>query len=177
MSKVFDGSGHPLWVLSCSTSSRCFWLDSILERGAASPRTLDIMAKSSLLPAILAAFALGSLSFVGYQPAARTADNRVAMRGAAVEWDPKLSRDVVEVMFTAPAQGARARMLVRSDADVMEVLKDGRKKLGFDQEWMPDTDFKLYNAEDEDAGPMKGKMKDNGLIDFSFEIHMYYEPQ
>ena len=163
-------------MLSCSTS-RCFWLDSILERGAASPRTLDIMAKSSLLPAILAAFALGSLSFVGYQPAARTADNRVAMRGAAVEWDPKLSRDVVEVMFTAPAQGARARMLVRSDADVMEVLKDGRKKLGFDQEWMPDTDFKLYNAEDEDAGPMKGKMKDNGLIDFSFEIHMYYEPQ
>ena len=42
---------------------------------------------------------------------------------------------------------------------------------------MPDSDFKLYNAEDEDAGPLKGKMSENGLIDFSYEIHLYYEPQ
>ena len=61
-------------------------------------------------------------------------------------------------MFTAPAQGARSRMLIRADADVSEVIKQGRKKLGFDQDWMPDSDFKLYNAEDEDAGPLKGKM-------------------
>ena len=96
---------------------------------------------------------------------------------SAVEWIPVLSMDVVEVMFTAPAQGARARMLVRADADVSEVISQGRKLLGFDQDWMPDSDFKLYNAEDEEAGPLKGKMKDNGLIDFSYEIHLYYEPQ
>ena len=101
----------------------------------------------------------------------------MAMKGSAVEWVPKLSRDVVEVMFTAPAQGARSRMLIRADADVSEVIKQGRKKLGFDQGWMPDSDFKLYNAEDEDAGPLKGKMSENGLIDFSYEIHLYYEPQ
>ena len=85
----------------------------------------------------------------------------MAMKGSAVEWVPKLSRDVVEVMFTAPAQGARSRMLIRADADVSEVIKQGRKKLGFDQDWMPDSDFKLYNAEDEDAGPLKGKMSEN----------------
>lgn len=47
----------------------------------------------------------------------------MAMKGSAVEWVPKLSRDVVEVMFTAPAQGARSRMLIRADADVSEVIK------------------------------------------------------
>jgi len=99
------------------------------------------------------------------------------MKGAAVEWTPVLTRDVVEVMFTAPAQGARARMLIKADTTVDDVIKMGRKKLGFDQPWLADSDFKIYNADDEEAGPLKGKMNECGLVDFSFEIHLYYEPQ
>ena len=135
-------------------------------------RRSNILAGAVLLAGLAA---LNSVSFVNPQPIERS--SRMAMKGSAVEWVPKLSRDVVEVMFTAPAQGARSRMLIRADADVSEVIKQGRKKLGFDQDWMPDSDFKLYNAEDEDAGPLKGKMSENGLIDFSYEIHLYYEPQ
>ena len=135
-------------------------------------RRSNILAGAVLLAGLAA---LNSVSFVNPQPVERS--SRMAMKGSAVEWVPKLSRDVVEVMFTAPAQGARSRMLIRADADVSEVIKQGRKKLGFDQGWMPDSDFKLYNAEDEDAGPLKGKMSENGLIDFSYEIHLYYEPQ
>ncbi|CAE7242469.1 Etfdh [Symbiodinium natans] len=36
---------------------------------------------------------------------------------------------------------------------------------------------RIYNSEDEEAGPLKGKMKDNGLVDFTYEVHLYYEPQ
>ena len=139
---------------------------------AAMARRSNILAGAVLLAGLAA---LNSVSFVNPQPVERS--SRMAMKGSAVEWVPKLSRDVVEVMFTAPAQGARSRMLIRADADVSEVIKQGRKKLGFDQDWMPDSDFKLYNAEDEDTGPLKGKMSENGLIDFSYEIHLYYEPQ
>ena len=139
---------------------------------AAMARRSNILVGAVLLAGLAA---LNSVSFVNPQPVERS--SRMAMKGSAVEWVPKLSRDVVEVMFTAPAQGARSRMLIRADADVSEVIKQGRKKLGFDQDWMPDSDFKLYNAEDEDAGPLKGKMSENGLVDFSYEIHLYYEPQ
>ena len=136
-------------------------------------RRSNILAGAMLLAGLAA---LNTVSFVNPQPVERS--SRMAMKSdSAVEWIPVLSMDVVEVMFTAPAQGARARMLVRADADVSEVISQGRKLLGFDQDWMPDSDFKLYNAEDEEAGPLKGKMKDNGLIDFSYEIHLYYEPQ
>eukprot|EP00438_Fugacium_kawagutii_P021137 Skav230965 [mRNA] locus=scaffold644:14762:15175:+ [translate_table: standard] len=135
-------------------------------------RRSGILAGAVLLAGLAA---LNSVSFVNPQPVERS--SRMAMKGAAVEWNPKLSREVVEIMFTAPAQGARSRMLVRADDDVSKVITMGRKKLGFDQDWMPDTDFKLYNADDEDAGPLKGKMSENGLIDFSYEVHLYYEPQ
>ena len=145
---------------------------SFCGRVRAMARRSNMLAGAVLLAGLAA---LNSVSFVNPQPVERS--SRMAMKGSAVEWVPKLSRDVVEVMFTAPAQGARSRMLIRADADVSEVIKQGRKKLGFDQDWMPDSDFKLYNAEDEDAGPLKGKMSENGLVDFSYEIHLYYEPQ
>ncbi|CAE7584910.1 unnamed protein product [Symbiodinium sp. CCMP2456] len=138
------------------------------------------MAKS-LLPAVLLVAFLGStLSFVGLRSAPRQ-ESRIALRGqagaSATPWTPVLSRDVVEIEFTAPAQGARCRFMIKADADASEVLSEGRKRLGFNQEWMPDSDFKIYNSEDEEAGPLKGKMKDNGLIDFTYEVHLYYEPQ
>ena len=139
------------------------------------------MAKTILLPAVLLVAFLGSsLSFVGLRAAPRQ-ESRTALRGqagaSATPWTPVLTRDVVEIEFTAPAQGARCRFMIKSDADASEVLSEGRKRLGFNQEWMPDSDFKIYNAEDEEAGPLKGKMKDNGLIDFTYEVHLYYEPQ
>ena len=76
-------------------------------------RRSNILAGAVLLAGLAA---LNSVSFVNPQPVERS--SRMAMKGSAVEWVPKLSRDVVEVMFTAPAQGARSRMLIRADADV-----------------------------------------------------------
>ncbi|CAE7268742.1 unnamed protein product [Symbiodinium natans] len=139
------------------------------------------MAKTSLLPAVLLLAFLGaSWPFVGPRAAPST-EGRTAMRGqagaSATPWTPVLSRDVVEIEFTAPAQGARCRFMIKADADVNDVLKEGRKRLGFDQAWMPDSDFKIYDSENEDKGPLKGKMKDNGLVDFTYEVHLYYEPQ
>ena len=88
----------------------------------------------------------------------------------------QLTRSIVEVFFTAPAQGERTRLQITPDTTAEEVLKMGRKALGFDQDWIPDSDFKIYNAEDEKT-PLVGKMRDNGLVDFAFEIHMYFEPK
>ncbi|CAE7834762.1 unnamed protein product [Symbiodinium sp. CCMP2592] len=137
------------------------------------------MAKTILLPAVLLVAFLGSsLSFVGLRAAPRQ-ESRTALRGqagaSATPWTPVLTRDVVEIEFTAPAQGARCRFMIKSDADASEVLSEGRKRLGFNQEWMPDSDFKIYNSEDEEAGPLKGKMKDNGLIDFTYEASLWFE--
>ena len=138
------------------------------------------MAKSSLLSVLLVAFLGASLSFVGLRAAPRQ-ESRTALRGqagaSATPWTPVLTRDVVEIEFTAPAQGARCRFMIKADADATEVLSEGRKRLGFDQAWMPDSDFQIYNSEDEEAGPLKGKMRDNGLIDFTYEVHLYYEPK
>ncbi|CAE7864900.1 Etfdh [Symbiodinium microadriaticum] len=147
------------------------------------PKRAPSRAETLLMRWVLLVAFLGStLSFVnlcGRQ--APRQESRTALRGqagaSATPWTPVLSRDVVEIEFTAPAQGARCRFMIKADADASEVLAEGRKRLGFNQEWMPDSDFKIYNSEDEEAGPLKGKMKDNGLIDFTYEVHLYYEPQ
>ncbi len=76
-----------------------------------------------------------------------------------------LNRDVVEVFFTAPAQGERTRMVVTPDTTIDQILKDGRKALGFDQEWIPDSDFTLYNEDFPDT-PLKGTIGECGLVDF-----------
>lgn len=96
------------------------------------------MAKSGRGFAVLAAFALGSLCFVGYQPAARSAENRVAMRGAAVEWDPKLSRDVVEVrggqsLFKQTYPGHLKRGIKRERVVVGPVFFRTSKSLSFEK--------------------------------------------
>ncbi|CAE8638386.1 unnamed protein product [Polarella glacialis] len=113
-----------------------------------------------------------SPAFVGTQPALRST-SRVAME---VEWLGGLNRDVVEVFFTAPAQGERTRMVVTPDTTIDQILKDGRKALGFDQEWIPDSDFTLYNEDFPDT-PLKGTIGECGLVDFGYEVHMYFTPK
>ncbi|CAE8631411.1 unnamed protein product [Polarella glacialis] len=136
------------------------------------------MARATVMPAavlILALFALlNSMSaFVGMQPALRATRSQVAME---VEWHGGLTRDVVEVFFTAPAQGERTRMVVTPTTTIDQILKDGRKALGFDQEWIPDSDFTLYNEDFPDT-PLKGTIGECGLVDFGFEVHMYFTPK
>ena len=158
-------------VVSCRQREAQGTLD--FARTAAMARRSNVLAGAVLL-AGLAAFS--SWAFVNPQPVSRS--SRMALQSAsAVEWIPVLTRDVVEIMFTCPSVGARSRMLVKADSDVADVLKQGRKKLGFDQEWLADSDFKLYDAENEDKGPLSGKMKDNGLVNFGFEVQLYYEPK
>eukprot|EP00440_Ansanella_granifera_P041303 gb/GFBE01044791.1/.p1 GENE.gb/GFBE01044791.1/~~gb/GFBE01044791.1/.p1 ORF type:complete len:134 (+),score=54.50 gb/GFBE01044791.1/:1-402(+) len=130
------------------------------------------MAK--LLPVVLVLACVMALlnfmpAFVGSTPALRS--SKVARK--AIE--DELTREVVELFFTAPAQGERSRINVTPDTTAEELLKVGRKALGFDQDWIPDSDFKLYNAEDE-SKPLTGPMKDNGLTNFGYEVHMYFEP-
>eukprot|EP00440_Ansanella_granifera_P076951 gb/GFBE01083508.1/.p1 GENE.gb/GFBE01083508.1/~~gb/GFBE01083508.1/.p1 ORF type:complete len:136 (+),score=51.18 gb/GFBE01083508.1/:1-408(+) len=130
-------------------------------------------SKSLMLPLALLLAALAMLNsmtaFVGSSPALRS--SKVARK--AIE--DELTREVVELFFTAPAQGERSRINVTPDTTAEELLKMGRKALGFDQDWIPDSDFKLYNAEDE-SKPITGPMKDNGLTNFGYEVHMYFEP-
>ncbi|CAE8631412.1 unnamed protein product [Polarella glacialis] len=135
-------------------------------------------SRASLMPAALVVLALcmtilnGMSAFVGTQPALRST-NRVAME---VEWHGGLNRDVVEVFFTAPAQGERTRMVVTPTTTIDQILKDGRKALGFDQEWIPDSDFTLYNEDFPDT-PLKGTIGECGLVDFGYEVHMYFTPK
>eukprot|EP00930_Biecheleria_cincta_P054162 TRINITY_DN400_c0_g1_i5.p1 TRINITY_DN400_c0_g1~~TRINITY_DN400_c0_g1_i5.p1 ORF type:complete len:186 (+),score=44.02 TRINITY_DN400_c0_g1_i5:76-558(+) len=89
------------------------------------------------------------------------------------------TRSVVEIFFTLLGQGARCRLLVTPDTPVEEILKRGRKELGFDQEWIPDSDFKLYVMEEHGVpgkGPISGPVKDHGLTDFEYEIYAIFEP-
>eukprot|EP00442_Polarella_glacialis_P058377 CAMPEP_0115075822 /NCGR_PEP_ID=MMETSP0227-20121206/16084_1 /TAXON_ID=89957 /ORGANISM="Polarella glacialis, Strain CCMP 1383" /LENGTH=138 /DNA_ID=CAMNT_0002462893 /DNA_START=76 /DNA_END=488 /DNA_ORIENTATION=- len=135
-------------------------------------------SRARVLPvaAVLLGLVMALLSckpaFVGTQPALRAAGNKVAMQ---VEWHGGLTRNVVEVFFTAPAQGERTRMVVTPETTIDQILKDGRKLLGFDQEWIPDSDFTLYNGEDENT-PLKGTIGECGLVDFGYEVHMYFTP-
>ena len=98
---------------------------------------------------------------------------------AMVDVTNKQTRDVVEIFFTFLGQGARCRLLVTPDTTVEEILKRGRKELGFDQEWIPDSDFKLYVMEDHGEikpGAISGPVKNHGLTDFEYEIYAIFEP-
>ncbi|CAE7171484.1 Etfdh [Symbiodinium pilosum] len=88
--------------------------------------------------------------------------------------DSALLKSKLRAQFSEPCANITYHT---SHASVLKVLSEGRKRLGFDQAWMPDSDFQIYNSEDEEAGPLKGKMRDNGLIDFTYEVHLYYEPK
>eukprot|EP00930_Biecheleria_cincta_P050906 TRINITY_DN3607_c1_g1_i2.p1 TRINITY_DN3607_c1_g1~~TRINITY_DN3607_c1_g1_i2.p1 ORF type:complete len:164 (-),score=28.56 TRINITY_DN3607_c1_g1_i2:90-581(-) len=89
------------------------------------------------------------------------------------------TRDVVEIFFTLLGQGARCRLLVTPETTVEEILKRGRKELGFDQEWIPDSDFNCYVMEDHGEikpGAISGPVKNHGLTDFEYEIYAVFEP-
>jgi len=98
---------------------------------------------------------------------------------AMVDVTNQQTRDVVEIFFTFLGQGARCRLLVTPDTTVEEILKRGRKELGFDQEWIPDSEFKLYVMEDHGEikpGAISGPVKNHGLTDFEYEIYAVFEP-
>merc|ERR1712066_273913 len=47
--------------------------------------------------------------------------------------------------------GARTRVQVKPDTTIQSIVALSRKRLGFDQEFFSDSDFKVYNARDESS--------------------------
>jgi len=85
---------------------------------------------------------------------------------------------ICEIFVTNPSVGMRTRMSVTPDTTIESVLKDARKALGFDQDWMSDSDWKLYMKEDEST-PISGKMGDHGLRPWGpegIELHLLFQP-
>ena len=108
-------------------------------------------------------------AFCGPQPALRASSVALGPgNGIYGEEDNPfvLKRDVVEIMFTSPAHGARARLLVEPDMTIDEVLTMGRESTGFMFDWIPNSDFQLYKF-DEDWGVAKGSSR-SCLVSGSF---------
>mmetsp|Transcript_66067 Transcript_66067/g.193360 ORF Transcript_66067/g.193360 Transcript_66067/m.193360 type:complete len:187 (-) Transcript_66067:97-657(-) len=85
---------------------------------------------------------------------------------------------ICEIFVTNPSVGERSRMSVTDETTVDFIITESRKLLGFDQAWIPDSDFKLYQKEDEST-PIKGKMGDNDLKPWGpdgTELHLMFEP-
>mmetsp|Transcript_20896 Transcript_20896/g.31505 ORF Transcript_20896/g.31505 Transcript_20896/m.31505 type:complete len:136 (+) Transcript_20896:73-480(+) len=83
-----------------------------------------------------------------------------------------------EIFVTNPSVGERSRMSVTTETTVDSIITESRKLLGFDQDWIPDSDFKLYNKNDE-SKPIGGKMGDNDLKPWGpdgTELHLMFEP-
>eukprot|EP00409_Alexandrium_fundyense_P003459 CAMPEP_0185901458 /NCGR_PEP_ID=MMETSP0196C-20130402/811_1 /TAXON_ID=2932 /ORGANISM="Alexandrium fundyense, Strain CCMP1719" /LENGTH=135 /DNA_ID=CAMNT_0028620113 /DNA_START=120 /DNA_END=527 /DNA_ORIENTATION=+ len=83
-----------------------------------------------------------------------------------------------EIFVTNPSVGERSRMSVTTETTVDSIITESRKLLGFDQDWIPDTDFKLYDKEDESKA-ISGKMGDNSLKPWGpdgTELHLMFEP-
>eukprot|EP00409_Alexandrium_fundyense_P004615 CAMPEP_0185903576 /NCGR_PEP_ID=MMETSP0196C-20130402/2840_1 /TAXON_ID=2932 /ORGANISM="Alexandrium fundyense, Strain CCMP1719" /LENGTH=135 /DNA_ID=CAMNT_0028622665 /DNA_START=81 /DNA_END=488 /DNA_ORIENTATION=+ len=83
-----------------------------------------------------------------------------------------------EIFVTNPSVGERSRMSVTPETTVDSIITESRKLLGFDQAWIPDSDFRLYNKEDESKS-ISGKMGDNNLKAWGpdgTELHLMFEP-
>merc|ERR1711972_871092 len=86
--------------------------------------------------------------------------------------------DICEIFVTNPSVGMRTRMSVTPETTVESIVKDARKALGFDQDWIADSDFKVYKAEDE-SKPISGKMGDHDLKPWGpdgTELHLIFQP-
>merc|ERR1712062_650195 len=59
--------------------------------------------------------------------------------------------DITEIMVTCPSVGARTRMVVQPETTIDTIVTKARTALGFDQSFLQDSDFKVYNKEDEDS--------------------------
>ena len=69
-------------------------------------------------------------------------------------------------------------MVVQPETTVDTIVTNARTALGFDQSFLQDSDFKVYNKEDEDT-VLTGKIGDHGLVPWGpegMELHIYYDP-
>merc|ERR1712187_356294 len=82
-----------------------------------------------------------------------------------------------EIFVTQPSVGQRTRMDITSDTTAEEIITKGRKALGLDQAWIPDSDWYLYNIKDEST-PLKGKMGDLAVPwgPEGTELHLIFQP-
>uniref|UniRef100_A0A7S1RUH9 Uncharacterized protein n=1 Tax=Alexandrium catenella TaxID=2925 RepID=A0A7S1RUH9_ALECA len=83
-----------------------------------------------------------------------------------------------EIFVTQPSVGERTRMSVTKDTTCDEIIHEGRRLLGFDQAWIPDSDFKLYLKEDEST-PITGTMGNHNVRPWGpdgLEVHLMFEP-
>uniref|UniRef100_A0A7S2ADM3 Uncharacterized protein n=1 Tax=Alexandrium andersonii TaxID=327968 RepID=A0A7S2ADM3_9DINO len=86
--------------------------------------------------------------------------------------------EMYEIFVTQPSVGERTRMSVTADTTAEEIISEGRKILGFDQAWIPDSDWKIYDKDDMDK-PLTGAMGQYGLRKWGpdgFELHLMFEP-
>mmetsp|Transcript_72807 Transcript_72807/g.168766 ORF Transcript_72807/g.168766 Transcript_72807/m.168766 type:complete len:172 (+) Transcript_72807:69-584(+) len=85
---------------------------------------------------------------------------------------------ICEIFVTNPSVGMRTRMSVTDDTPVESIIPEARKAFGFDQEWISDSDFKVYRKEDEST-PITGTMGEHGLKPWGpdgTELHIFFEP-
>mmetsp|Transcript_18441 Transcript_18441/g.32303 ORF Transcript_18441/g.32303 Transcript_18441/m.32303 type:complete len:144 (+) Transcript_18441:75-506(+) len=139
-------------------------------------------SRSILLPTtiFLAFVALVNMTaFCGPQSALRATS---VGRGAGVygKDEPfELRRSIVEITVTSPAHGSRTRLLVEPDETIESVLTRSREAFDFNVDWIPNTDWQMYKFDDEEAGAFAkdAKLKDCGLVDHEYELHLYFEPK
>merc|ERR1711879_700375 len=91
---------------------------------------------------------------------------------------PPRNVKIYEIMVTSPANGSRTRMTVTKETTVEEVRAKARKIFGFDLDFLPEQDFKMYLRDDE-SKTISGPLGDHGLMEWcpeGTELHMYFEP-
>mmetsp|Transcript_108029 Transcript_108029/g.270896 ORF Transcript_108029/g.270896 Transcript_108029/m.270896 type:complete len:133 (+) Transcript_108029:55-453(+) len=130
-------------------------------------------ARRSILSLAVAAVAFCLLRST-LAPAFAGSAQQPAMRGSQVA----MQAGRFEIFVTNPSVGARTRMMVSPSMTCDEIVTRGRKELGFDQAWIKDEDFNLYDSEDESA-PLKGTVGENGLKPWGpdgTELHLIFQP-
>eukprot|EP00441_Pelagodinium_beii_P045615 CAMPEP_0197620766 /NCGR_PEP_ID=MMETSP1338-20131121/1525_1 /TAXON_ID=43686 ORGANISM="Pelagodinium beii, Strain RCC1491" /NCGR_SAMPLE_ID=MMETSP1338 /ASSEMBLY_ACC=CAM_ASM_000754 /LENGTH=145 /DNA_ID=CAMNT_0043190041 /DNA_START=90 /DNA_END=527 /DNA_ORIENTATION=- len=118
-------------------------------------------------------------SFCSTQPAMR-ATSVARPAGVYGKDEPfELRRNIVEITVTSPAHGSRTRLLVEPDESIEHVLTRSREAFDFNVEWIPNSDWQMYKFDDEEAGPFAkdAKLRDCGLVDHEYELHLYFEPK
>eukprot|EP00416_Gambierdiscus_australes_P034686 CAMPEP_0171096316 /NCGR_PEP_ID=MMETSP0766_2-20121228/44261_1 /TAXON_ID=439317 /ORGANISM="Gambierdiscus australes, Strain CAWD 149" /LENGTH=131 /DNA_ID=CAMNT_0011555267 /DNA_START=65 /DNA_END=460 /DNA_ORIENTATION=+ len=127
-------------------------------------------ARRPLLCAVALALAVASLFH---------ATSGFAGMGSARVREPQVARSgIYEVFVTNPSVGMRTRMSVTEETTVDIVIKEAREAFGFDQDFISDSDFKVYLKSDESA-PISGKMGQYDLRPWGpdgVELHIFFEP-
>merc|ERR1711966_365900 len=75
--------------------------------------------------------------------------------------------------------GMRYRTYITPDTTTTEALQKARKVFQLDQDFLAESDFKVYLKEDE-SKPITGKISEHTKLrpwgPEGIELHMYYEP-